>query len=224
MSNALLTPPVIARTLPFLLYVVFLPLVDVVGRLAPGLDLRWLYGLQVGLAGAALLYYRRRYVELAGAGLPSAASIGAAALVGALVFVLWINLALPYLSFQTGSGFDPRGQGGIIVALAVLRVAGAALVVPVMEELFWRSFVMRWIDRHDFLALPPLAVSLRALALSSLLFGLEHGLWFAGILAGLAYGELYRRCGTLWAPIVAHAVTNALLGGWVLHTGNWSFW
>ena len=58
----------------------------------------------------------------------------------------------------------------------------------------------------------------------SVLFATEHRLWFAGLLAGLAYGWLYKRSGNLWVPIVAHALTNALLAAYVLATGSWSFW
>jgi CAAX prenyl protease-like protein len=93
-----------------------------------------------------------------------------------------------------------------------------------MEELFWRSFLLRWVDRSDFMRLDPRTLSLRALVYCAIPFGLEHNLWFAGILAGLAYGLLYRRTGTLWAPVLAHALTNLLLGLWVVRTGNWQFW
>jgi CAAX prenyl protease-like protein len=93
-----------------------------------------------------------------------------------------------------------------------------------MEELFWRSFLMRWIDRHDFLSLAPALVSLKAIVISSIVFGFEHTLWFAGILAGLAYAWLYRASGSLWPPIIAHAVTNGVLGVWVIQTGQWQFW
>ena len=108
--------------------------------------------------------------------------------------------------------------------LACVRLAGAALVVPVMEELFWRSFVMRWIHQPDFLKVAPAESGLKALAISSVLFALEHHLWFAGLLAGLAYGWLYMRSGNLWVPTLSHAVTNGVLGIWVLHTGSWQFW
>jgi CAAX prenyl protease-like protein len=108
--------------------------------------------------------------------------------------------------------------------LIVVRIFGAAAVVPVMEELFWRSFVQRWIDRQDFLLLAPADVSLRALLFASLAFGFEHGQWLAGIIAGLAYGWLYRRSGSLWPPIMAHGLTNLLLGVWVVSSGQWQFW
>jgi CAAX prenyl protease-like protein len=58
----------------------------------------------------------------------------------------------------------------------------------------------------------------------SIAFGFEHGQWAAGIVAGLAYGQLYRASGRLWLPIVSHALTNLLLGLWVVHTAQWQFW
>jgi CAAX prenyl protease-like protein len=64
----------------------------------------------------------------------------------------------------------------------------------------------------------------RAVLFSALLFGVEHDLWLAGIIAGLAYGWLYVRTGNLWSPILAHGVTNLLLGLWILATGEWRLW
>ena len=145
--------------------------------------------------------------------------------VGVLVFVLWIWLDLPWMVIgESGDGYDPRDDGHVNIALATIRILGAAVVVPIMEELFWRSFVMRWIDKPDFLTLAPAAVTLKGLLLSSVVFGFEHNLWFAGIVAGLAYGWLYRATGNLWVPTIAHAVTNGVLGAWVLYTGAWQFW
>jgi len=65
---------------------------------------------------------------------------------------------------------------------------------------------------------------LRSLLVTVLLFGIEHNLWFAGVVAGSVYSLLYMRTNTIWSPIVAHAVTNGLLGIWVLVTGNWTYW
>jgi uncharacterized protein len=147
-----------------------------------------------------------------------------AVVVGVAVFVLWINLDFEPLAMAGGQGFDPRTNGEIDWLLAAVRIAGAALIVPVMEELFWRSFVMRWIQKPEFLKIAPTEVGFKALAISAVLFALEHHLWFAGLLAGLAYGWLYQRSGNLWVPTVSHAVTNGVLGVWVLRTGNWQFW
>lgn len=222
----LLASPAFARILPFALFVGFIALESLLARTGPpeGFDERWLHALRAGAAALALAFLRRRFDELAA--LPrSGAAWGASVAVGAAVLVLWLALDQPWATMGTARGFDPGAAGGgYDWALIAARIAGAALVVPVMEELFWRSFVMRWIDRQDFLAVAPAAVTLKALVISSVLFGLEHHLWLAGIVAGLAYGELYRRTGTLWAPVIAHAVTNALLGAWVLATQSWHLW
>jgi CAAX prenyl protease-like protein len=93
-----------------------------------------------------------------------------------------------------------------------------------MEELFWRSFLLRWIDRRDFLAMDPRQASFTAFALSSTLFALEHTQWLAGFIAGLVYTWLYKKTRNLRAPIISHAVTNGTLGLWILATGNWRFW
>ena len=114
--------------------------------------------------------------------------------------------------------------GRIDWTLVAVRIAGAALVVPVMEELFWRSFLLRWLHDRQFLKVYPNQVGFAALAISSVLFGVEHNQWFAGVVAGLGYGLLYMRTGNLWAPILAHAVTNGLLGAWIVGTGAWTYW
>jgi CAAX prenyl protease-like protein len=212
-----------ARTLPFALYIGFLALAPV---LAPRVaDARWLYAVQIGGVVLALLFFARRYTELKTLPTVTARDLFLAAGTGFAVFIAWINLDLPWLSVGDAGGFDPsRPDGSHDPALVVLRIAGAALVIPVMEELFWRSFLLRWVDRSDFMGLDPRAISLRALVYCAIPFGLEHNLWFAGVLAGLAYGLLYRNTGRLWSPVLAHALTNLLLGLWVVRTGNWQFW
>jgi CAAX prenyl protease-like protein len=105
-----------------------------------------------------------------------------------------------------------------------VRWIGAALIVPVMEELFWRSFLMRWIASPRFESVDPRAAGLRALVLSTFVFMLAHTLWLAAIVAGAAYAWLYVRTGKLWTAVIAHAVTNGVLGIWVVYSGRWEFW
>ncbi len=220
---------VLVRVLPFALFILLLALLDPLGDwLGPDFDVRLVYPVKTVLVAAIMLYLVREYVELRQLPDDGRWLWLWAPLVGAGVFVLWIHLDWGWLNLASEDGFvyDPRDpvSGEIDWTLAAFRLAGSALLVPVMEELFWRSFLMRWIDRHDFLNLAPALVSLKAILVSSLVFGFEHTLWFAGILAGLAYAWLYRASGSLWPPILAHAVTNGMLGLWVLHTGQWQFW
>jgi hypothetical protein len=217
--------PLLARILPFAVYIAFLVLEQAAESWAGGLlDPRWIYPVKVSVVAFVLWHFRKDYVELND--LPRPSPLLVALGVGVLVWALWINLDQGWLNLsQDAKGFDPRtASGELDWGLVLFRILGAALVVPLMEELFWRSFLMRWIEQSDFLSVTAARVSLRALLISSVVFGFEHGLWFAGILAGLAYGGLYRRYGNLWVPIAAHAVTNLTLGLWVLHSGMWTFW
>ncbi len=221
--------PAILRIAPFALYIVFLALTPQVQKLLTGWDaygfLHWLYAVQIGTVAIALTVFARSYSELFAVATVRAYDWLLAVAVGIVVFIVWINLDLSWATLGETQRFVPaRVDGTLDWALITVRIFGAAVVVPIMEELFWRSFILRWIDRSDFLQLAPTMVSLRALFISSLLFGLEHNLWFAGLIAGLAYAWLYVRSDNLWVPIAAHALTNLLLGLWVVQTGHWEFW
>ena len=180
-----------------------------------------------GLVVAALLaWFWRHYQELRSpARIPLSESALAIA-VGVGVALAWIALDARWMVLgEAPTGFVPlRADGSLDPLLVTLRLLGFALVVPVMEELFWRSFLMRWIDRRDFLAADPRAASAMALFLSSFAFALEHREWLAGLLAGLAYGMIYRRSGNLRACIASHATTNLTIAGWILATHQWRLW
>lgn len=216
-------PEALPRVVPFAAFIALLaatPLLEGV------VDARWL-AVGRGLVAAALLaFFWRAYTELRS---PSATpagdwllSIGA----GLGVAVAWVMLDASWMRLgEGGAGFVPlRADGTLDPLLVGLRLFGFVLVVPVMEELFWRSFLMRWIERRDFLAVDPRTVGGMAVGLSSLAFALEHREWLAGVLAGLAFGMLYRRTGNLRASIVSHGTTNLTIAGWILATRNWSLW
>jgi len=212
------------RFAPFAAFVCLLALRSALARFA-GLDSPWLYAVQIGGAAALMLHFRRDYTELrVPAGSPW--TWVRAALAGTAVFWIWIHTGVSWMSIGAAAArFEPVGaDGSLNWGLITLRLAGAVLVVPAMEELFWRSFLMRWIDRRDFLALPAGQSSLRALLASSGVFALGHTLWFAGLIAGLCYGWIYRSSGKLPLPIAAHALTNLLLGLWVVQHRAWSYW
>ena len=212
------------RILPFAAYLLFIVIGDLLIRFgAPPGALRWLYPVKIALVVVLLGLFWRRYGELKRFPL-SVPAIALALATGVVVLILWVKLDAGWMIVGSSPGYDPRVAGHIDWLLVTIRIAGAALVVPVMEELFWRSFLMRWIDATDFESVEPSQLSWKSFAITILLFGFEHNLWLAGIVAGAAYAWLYMRYRNLWLPILAHAVTNGLLGLWVVHTGSWSFW
>jgi CAAX prenyl protease-like protein len=212
------------RILPFAAYLLFIVIGDAMERLgAPAAAMRWLYPAKIALVAFLLALFWRHYSELRQFRLSLPAALTALA-TGVAVLVLWISLDAGWMIVGSPSGYDPRSNGEVDWLLVSIRIAGAALVVPVMEELFWRSFLMRWVASPDFQSVEPSQVGLKSFVITVLLFGFEHNLWLAGIVAGAAYSVLYMRHRNLWSPILAHAVTNGLLGVWVVRTGNWSYW
>lgn len=215
------------RVIPFAIYILFLALGDVLTPIVTqlGIHPRWLYIVRIITVIAALIYFLRNYVELKNR--PPLQDFLYAAVSGFIVFLIWI---LPYPTWLV-AGADTTVVNptlGLSDMESMLwlstRIMGAALVVPIMEELFWRSYLMRRYDNQDFLKVNPETISGFAYVGSACLFALEHNLWLAGLFAGLVYGELYKTYKNLWIPIFAHAVTNGVLGIWVMYTGNWQYW
>ena len=212
--------PEFARGLPFLLFVVFL----VLAANLPSYSV-WIVVARGAVIALVLAWFWRGYGELRNPPPVHPAHWPVAVLAGLAVFLAWIGFDQDWAVLSRSPGFAPlRPDGSTDWAMALARLAGFVLVVPVMEELFWRSLVLRWIERHEFLSVAPGSVGIRAFVITTALFALEHDRWFAGVIAGVVYNALYMRTGNLWVPIVAHACTNGALGVWVLYTGNWEFW
>lgn len=227
-----LDSPAFVRILPFAAFMLFLAASSMLpppGPAAAGeLDSRWIYAIRTLAVGAVLALLWTRFGELRATARMRLRDALWAIVSGAAVFVVWIHLDSGWavLGDSAARAFDPRehGSGNLHLPLTILRFLGLAVVVPVAEELFWRSFLMRWLQQQSFLALAPAAVGARAIAISSVLFALEHTQWLAGLIAGVVYAWVYVRTGKLWAAIVSHAVTNTMLGAWILMTGDWRFW
>jgi CAAX prenyl protease-like protein len=211
------------RVAPFAAFIALLALQPL---LVGVVDERWLVVFRGLAAGALLAIFWRRYREVFEVPATAAREWVVAVGAGFAVAVLWIGLDAGWAHMgERSSGFVPlEAAGGMDPVLVALRLFGFVLVVPVMEELFWRSFLMRRIDRADFLALDPRASTLFALAVSSAVFALAHSAWLAGLVAGAVYGTIYRRSGNLRACVASHATSNLTIGGWVLATRDWSLW
>lgn len=215
------------RIVPFLAYMALLWLRgDAPADGSWGIDPRWLYALTLPVVGGLMAWWWREYGELARQNLPTAGEVLAALAVGAIVFALWISLDAPWMQIgEPTARFVPvQPDGALVWPLIAVRWLGAVLVVPLMEELFWRSFLMRWVESTVFESVDPRRVGAKAVLLSTFCFVLAHPLWLAATAAGLAYALLYRRSGRLWTAVIAHAVTNAILGVWVVATRQWQFW
>ena len=109
-------------------------------------------------------------------------------------------------------------------ALIAVRLFGAAIVVPIMEELFWRSFLLRYIVNPDFKKVSLGTFSWFSFIAVVVLFGVEHHRLFQGMIAGVLYTALVIHQKSLRGCILAHGVTNLGLGFYVIVTQSWEFW
>jgi len=149
-------------------------------------------------------------------------------LIGLVVCAAWIGIDkyVPYPHLGERTAFDPttlRSSAWWAPFLAV-RFYGLVLMVPVMEEVFWRSFLLRYLTNANFRQLPVGTFSTSALMIMLAASALAHPEWLVAIMASLAYALWLRRTRSLFGAIVAHAVTNATLGAYVLVTEDWQYW
>jgi CAAX prenyl protease-like protein len=119
------------------------------------------------------------------------------------------------------AAMSPTGRGTWIVS----RVAAAILTVPIAEELAYRGFLMRRLGNPDFESVPFRSVGWPALTVAAIAFGLAHGaLWLPGIAAGMAFGLILVRRGSLGEAVAAHVTTNTFVAASVLGAGQWQLW
>ncbi|WP_435007599.1 CAAX prenyl protease-related protein [Tundrisphaera lichenicola] len=153
-----------------------------------------------------------------------------ASAIGLLVTALWVGLDGFYPTFGgmgARAAFDPNVlTPGSKVAFLAVRMLGLVLIVPFFEELFWRSFVMRWIiDPERFEDVPIGRVTPIAAVVTAALFAVEHPAeWLPALLTGAIWAWLLHRTKSVLACFVSHAVANLGLGIYVLTTGQWKYW
>jgi CAAX prenyl protease-like protein len=222
------------RILPFALFMVFIGLESlirwIVGftsssetSLSPVFV--WLYPVRIAVVLGALVYLWPAYQELRD---PICINTGEALLVvvaGGLVYAAWVRMDWPWAMQGQPTGYNPFQAGASVgTVLAGIRLFGAAVVVPVMEELFWRSFLIRYLVTPAFTTVRLGTFTPLSFGATVVLFGLEHHLWLAGMMAGVVYNLLLYKTCRLWPGVLAHAITNLCLGIHVLVTGEWHWW
>jgi len=155
--------------------------------------------------------------------------------VGVAVFMAWVAPDLIWPGYRNHWLFSndltgiakstlPENVRGNFSYLAS-RIAGSVLLVPVIEELFWRAWLMRFLISHDFRSVPLGTYGFVSFWVTAFLFASEHGpYWDVGLLAGIVYGWWMIRTKSLADCIVAHAVTNLSLAAYVIAGSHWKYW
>ena len=225
MSESMKSKPWLPYVVPFGVYMAFL-------LVQSNANLLWLYPAKTIAVAAALWLFRKEYEELCSpmigkaGGAPALQSWIFAVAVGLVAIVIWIGIDSFYPKFTQAAPFDPTtiasvAQRNVFLAF---RVVGAVIVVPLMEELFWRAFLIRWLINENFKSVPVGAFTWLSFAVTVALFGAEHSEWLAGLICGVLYNGLYYKRKDVFSCVVAHAVSNAALAAWVLSRGDWKFW
>jgi exosortase E/protease (VPEID-CTERM system) len=178
----------------------------------------WWYPLRVVLTAGALAllwhHYRRISFRIS----------WFAVAIGVLVFLVWLLLASddPVANSAIAEQFQDQPLS-LLIAWLVFRTLGALITVPLAEELAFRGYLFELLG-HDRNATNGAPFPWLALIVSTVLFGLLHSAWLAGMLAGVAYGLVRHHRDNVADAFVAHATTNGLLSLYVLTTGKWSMW
>jgi hypothetical protein len=233
----ILSFPEAPRVLPFFL---FLLIGSAQGKFFSGSEY-WFYAIKTIAIGGLLWSWKRMIPEMRWA-----FSIEGLA-VGLGIAALWIGLEHHVLSLEeiwnlarklvTGQVSEPpkaeppwnpvaffAGAPILGWGFVAVRVLGRSLVVPAMEEVFYRSFLYRYVANPKFIDVPLGVWHSVAFAVTCGLFSFSHpNQWLAALICAAAYQWLVIRKQRLGDAILAHATTNLAISIWAISTNRWEF-
>jgi uncharacterized protein len=215
---------------PFTLFMLLLGVRDGINHVCEGVGpfwlaqpVYWIFPLQTIACGVLLMRFWREYdfrpvVKIM-------FTIG----IAILVLAIWVSPQEVFGAARRTEGFDPTSFANnrpLFVTVLFVRFLRLVVVVPLLEEIFWRGYLLRRVGHHHFETIPFGTFSPRSFAIVTLFFGLAH--WGPDFVPALITGALYNlvacRTRSLASCVVAHAVTNLLLGIYILATRQWGFW
>lgn len=216
--------PSLPYVLPFGVFVVFLALQQY-SQLSVTID----YPLRIVILAIVLWVFSRNVIDL------RCSQTLWTILLGVAVFAIWVapDILFPayrqYWLFQNSmlGHLNNKAPSEVLTSPIVLwsRIIRAVVLVPILEELFWRGWLMRWIISPRFQEVKLGSYSPAAFWITAVLFASEHGgYWDVGLIAGIAYNWWMIRTKSLGDCILAHAVTNACLCWYVVATQHWEYW
>jgi uncharacterized protein len=216
--------PSLAYVLPFAVFLLLLTVPKYIPA-NPAVE----YPLRLVILAGVLFIFSRHVIQL-----HSSHRIESVIL-GVLVFVIWIGVDILFPSYRQhwlfqNSLFAASGSPvpeKVLLSPVVLwsRIIRAVVLVPIIEELFWRAWLMRWLVSPRFEQVKLGTYAPLAFWVTAVLFASEHGpYWDVGLLAGILYNWWMVRTRSLGNCILAHAVTNACLSGYVVATHHFEYW
>lgn len=222
--RTLLQSPSVPYVAPMVLFLAFLAFQDQLKLLGAAE-----FPLRVGILAVFLWVVSRRVISFR-----VSKWLGSIA-VGIAVFAIWIAPDVLIPGYRQHWLFSNSLLGSVSTAIPqglemnplvlVFRTVRAAILVPIIEELFWRAWLMRWLIRPDFESVPLGAYEPKSFWIVAVLFAVEHGpYWDVGLIAGVIYNAWMVRSKSLGDLILAHGVTNLLLSLYVIFFRQWQYW
>ena len=183
----------------------------------------WVFPVQTLLCGALLIFYWREY------DLRPPRQLFFVIGIALLVFLLWISPQQFFGFAPRRDGFNPdvfANQPPLYWPTVLLRFLRLIVVVPFVEEIFWRGFLLRYFINEKFDHVPFGTYSPLSFAAVTIGFTLSHSTadWPAAAVTGALYNLIAHRTRSLSSCVLAHAITNLALGLWIMATGQWGFW
>jgi CAAX prenyl protease-like protein len=212
--------PAVAYVAPFAAFLCFLAIKEYIP---------YEYPVRVIAVSAILILFSRKVISLR---LTHPVS---SVLFGVLLFAVWIGPDLLWPAYRqhwlfhnfimgAAQSSHPENLRADWIFL-LFRISGTALLVPIIEELFWRAWLMRYLINTDFQKVRLGAYTALSFWVTAVLFASEHGsYWEVGLLAGIAFNLWMIRTRSLGDCILAHAVTNGCLAAYVIGAGQWQYW
>lgn len=200
--------PVAGRILPFAVFMLTAVVAPALSQ-SPAL----FYPIRVALLAVAVaLVWPAIRPALAGLGRVSPA----AWLAGAAIGAIWVAIPVPPAEAA------PYGalSGAAVVLWFLFRGIGTVLLVPLVEELFFRDYLESRIRGAAPDAPAPLWRVLLAAVVTAGLFAALHDRWAEALLAGLVFSWVARRSGRIVDAVAAHGIANLIVFAVAVLTGN----
>lgn len=208
---------------PFVLYVLAGDVAGIIPGIPRDYQIYIGYTFRTALVGGVLLKSWTRYPELSKRYRtidPSSLALGAA------IFIIWVGLEGRYPTpFSPGAHYDPTPFSSPFRWLLILiRLIGSVLVAPLIEELFMRSFFIRYAVNPEWESVPTGKYTFESFMIVTLIFGLSHFRWLPALITSALLNLLLYKKKSVFPCIAAHATANLLLLGYVVATNSWSFY
>lgn len=219
----------LAYCLPFFIFLGFLALVQVLEILGSALGLEWLrlakywlYPVQSLVCAGALIFYWKEYEW-------GRRVIGLGVLAGGVALGIWVAPEAVFGMPKRLEGFNPEifaDDRLIYWGVVVSRFFRLVVVVPIVEEVFWRGFLQRYLISGTFRKVGIGEYSHFSFCGVAIAFMLAHSTadWVAAFLTAILFGWVVVLTRSLVTVVVAHAVTNLGLGFYIMATKQWGYW